>query len=405
MIKPFIGIKIIYIKINKERKKGEYNILKLLYDKKRMEKIKVMFISAANSIHTVKWVNSLSDEFEVHLVYCRNHKPNIDNIKQEVILHELKYKAPVGYYLNMVQLKKIYKNINPNIVNVHYASGYGTLARISNTKPILLSIWGSDVYDFPNESKIKRRILEKNVMKADLIASTSNVMANELKRQFPNLKKEIFITPFGVDIEKFKKRECKREDNDFNIGNIKKLEKKYGIEYLILGVKKLIDKLNTNGEKSLADSIKLYIYGKGNQREELENLVKRNNLSKQVFFMGAIPNDIVPEKLSELDVFCATSILNSESFGVAVVEAMACELPIIATDVDGFSEVMVNNETGYIIERKNIDQIATNIEKLLRDKELRIRFGKNARKRVVENYNWLDNVEYMKEIYMKLIEK
>ncbi len=369
-----------------------------------MNKIKVMFISAANSIHTVKWVNSLSDEFEIHLVYCKNHRPNIDNIKSEVILHELRFKAPIGYYSNVFQLKKLYKKIKPDIVNTHYASGYGTLTRIAKLKPLMLSIWGSDVYDFPNESNIKRKILEKNVKYANYIASTSKVMANELKRQFPNLQKEIFITPFGVDIEKFKKQENRREDNNFNIGNIKKLEKKYGIEYLILGVKKLIDRLKINGEEALADSIKLYIYGKGSQKEELEELIKQNNLEKQVLLMGVIPNDVVPEKLNELDVFCATSILNSESFGVAVVEAMSCQLPVIATDVDGFSEVMVNNETGYIIERKNTEQIADAIEKLLRNKELRQKFGENARKRVIENYNWLDNVQYMKEIYIKIKE-
>ena len=56
--------------------------------------------------------------------------------------------------------------------------------------------------------------------------------------------------------------------------------------------------------------------------------------------MGKIPNEKVPEALNKLDIFCVTSILNSESFGVAVVEAMACEVPVVATDVDGFREVV-----------------------------------------------------------------
>lgn len=67
-----------------------------------MKKKKVFFISAANSIHTVRWVNSLSNEFEIHLVYCKNHKPNIDNINSKVVLHELKFNAPYGYYLNVM---------------------------------------------------------------------------------------------------------------------------------------------------------------------------------------------------------------------------------------------------------------------------------------------------------------
>lgn len=166
-----------------------------------------MFISAANSIHTVKWVNALSEKFEVHLVYCKNHKPDIHEINSKVILHELAFKSPFGYYLNFLQLRKLYKKISPDLVNVHYASGYGTLVRISKIKSVLLSVWGSDVYDFPNESKVKKKILQKNIMHADYIASTSNAMAKELRKQVPKLQKEIFITPFGVNIDKFRKIE------------------------------------------------------------------------------------------------------------------------------------------------------------------------------------------------------
>ena len=126
-----------------------------------MKKNKVFFISAASSIHTVKWVNSLSEDYEVHLIYCNNHQPKIDSVNKNVILHKLHFKAPIGYYLNSIELRKLYKKIHPDIINVHYASGYGTLARISRIKPVLLSIWGSDVYDFPNQSKIKNRILKK----------------------------------------------------------------------------------------------------------------------------------------------------------------------------------------------------------------------------------------------------
>lgn len=366
-----------------------------------MNKKKVLFLSAANSIHTIRWVNALSKKFEVHLVYCKNHKPNLDAVNSKVIMHELSVPAPLGYYLNAFQLRKLFHIIKPNIVNAHYASGYGTLARIAKIKPLLLSIWGSDVYDFPNESTLKKKILEKNIFYADEIASTSISMAKELKRQFPNLKKEIFITPFGVDTNKFKNMHIEREDKDFNIGNIKALEEKYGIEYLILGVEELLNNLK-NKDSSLASKIKLYIYGDGSQREYLENLITSHNLNNNVFLMGKIPNNEVPNKLNEFDVFCASSILNSESFGVAVVEAMACEVPVIATDTDGFCEVMVNGETGYLVEKKNIKELASGLKKFFDDRELAKKLGKNGRNRVLKNYSWDKNVKYMEEIYNKI---
>lgn len=364
-----------------------------------MEKIKVLFISAANSIHTVKWVNALSEDFEVHLVYCKNHKPNIDEINSNVFLHELYFNAPIGYYLNALQLRRIYQRVKPRVINVHYASGYGTLARVSKIKPILLSVWGSDVYDFPNESKIKKRILQKNIMYADKLASTSNAMAEELKKQVPMLKKDIFITPFGVDIEKFKKIDVEKEKDYFNIGIVKALKEKYGIEYAILAIKKLKDKLKNEQKEELSNSIKLYIYGDGEEKEKLQNLIEKENLQDGVFLMGKIPNYEVPKVLNSFDVFCATSILNSESFGVAVVEAMACEVPVVATKTDGFCEVMRDGETGYLVQKRNVEEIANRLEKILNDRELAKQMGFNGRKRVIENYNWKDNVNYMKKIY------
>ena len=77
-----------------------------------MSKKKVLFLSAANSIHTVRWVNALSESYEIHLVYCKNHVPSIDSINDKVVLHQLKYKSPFGYYSNARELNSIYNSIN-----------------------------------------------------------------------------------------------------------------------------------------------------------------------------------------------------------------------------------------------------------------------------------------------------
>ena len=363
-----------------------------------MEKKKVLFISAANNIHTVRWVNALVDKFEVHLTYCSNHEPNINKINERVIKHELHFKAPFGYYLNFIELKKIYKELKPDIVNVHYASGYGTLARVSKIKNVLLSIWGSDVYDFPNESKLKAKIFRKNLLYASYVASTSNIMAEEIKKQVPDLNKEIYITPFGVDVEKFNQIGIHKSKDEFIIGNVKTLENEiYGIDYGILAVKKLKENLIKRGHENISKKIKFYIYGDGKDKENLQKLIITNNLEESVFLKGRIPNTEVPRALNEFDIFCITS--NKESFGVSVIEAMACKLPVVATNADGFKEVMEDGKTGIIVQRKNVDEIANALEELIYNKEERIQMGEQGRKKVLQEYNWADNVNKMEEIY------
>lgn len=143
--------------------------------------------------------------------------------------------------------------------------------------------------------------------------------------------------------------------------------------------------------------------GNGKQKEELLQLIEDEKLQDSVFIMGKIPNEQVPNVLNSIDIFCATSIF--ESFGVAVVEAMACQVPVVATNTDGFKEVMEDRTTGILVEKKSVEEIAKALKLLIEDSKLREEYGKNGRKRVLDNYNWNNNVEIMKNIYLRMMEE
>lgn len=362
--------------------------------------MKIMFLANAKSIHTVRWVNALAERgCEVHLVFNENHSPSNENkINESVKLYKLNFSGTKGYYLNTFQLYNIYKKIQPNVVNAHYASGYGTLARFARLKPLILSVWGSDVYDFPYQGRYKMQLVKRNLLYANKITSTSYCMAEQVMRLIgKGFLESIEVTPFGVDLVKFSPKNTYRENENIYIGNIKTLTPQYGINDLIMAIKVLINKLEDENLKDIADRIRLHIYGEGYQKQELINVTKQNNLENVVEFKGRIPNDEVPCALEQLDIFCCTSI--EESFGVAVVEAMAMQLPIVATDADGFKEIVDNGETGIIVPKCRPDEIAEAMKILLLNKELRSIMGRNGRKKVELYYDWSTNVDTMIKIY------
>jgi hypothetical protein len=169
--------------------------------------MKILLLAAGNDIHSVRWANQLSENGnEVHLSYVSNHKPSVDKFSKQVLLHELKRPAPFGYYQNVLQLRRIIKSIRPDILNAHYASGYGTLGRLVRFSPFLISVYGSDVYDFPYKNRINMKIIRKNLNAADSIASTSYAMACQTSKLINCPVSNIHITPFGVDIKKFTKK-------------------------------------------------------------------------------------------------------------------------------------------------------------------------------------------------------
>lgn len=358
--------------------------------------MKVIFISGADSIHTVRWINTLSEKgIDIVLISLKDHENFEGNINKNIKIIYLPVKGKKGYYLNYFVINRIIRKEKPDIVNVHYASGYGTLGRFIKFKNKLLNVWGSDVYDFPNQSKLKEYILIKNLSSYKAIASTSKCMAEETKKYIKN--KKIYITPFGVDINLFKNLNYKKDKNKIIIGIVKTLAPKYGIEYMIKAIKELENLL----KKEIFDKIEVHIYGEGCLQQELEKLVMNLNLKEKIKFLGYIKNTDVPKAINKMDIFVVPSVL--ESFGVAAVEAMACEVPVIVSDAEGLKEVVSNNETGFVVPKKNYKMIAEKLKILILNQKLRKEFGKNGRKRVLDLYEWNNNVDNMIRIYKEEI--
>ena len=134
--------------------------------------------------------------------------------------------------------------------------------------------------------------------------------------------------------------------------------------------------------------------------EELQALTQELGISDDVKFFGTIPNAEVAHALQTLDIFVNCSV--KESFGVAIVEAMACGLPIVATDTAGFREVVDNGITGYILEDREPETMAKRIIELLNNSELRNQMGSEGRKKVLELYDWGKNISIMENLYKRL---
>ncbi|MDF2567666.1 MAG: group 1 glycosyl transferase [Oscillospiraceae bacterium] len=347
--------------------------------------MKIAVLSAANSIHTVKIVNALfSLGHRVRLYSLPDHKDVDQAINTGVETVTLPQGGQKGYFTNTAFLKKALREWNPDVLNAHYASGYGTLAANTGFHPWLLSVWGSDVYEFPYQNAVCKWLIGRNIKKADTIASTSHVMAKQT-RKFIKGEKPIFVTPFGVDTKKFAPQTDKH--NEIVVGFIKGVSEKYGIRYLLDAFAQVKD--------STSQPVKLYVYGDGDQLDEMKQLSKKLGIDDDTTFFGRVAHSDVPEAFRKIDIFCLPSIL--ESFGVAAVEAMSCGVPVITSDADGFTEVMVDEETGFIVPRKNSTLLAEKMMMLVEDAELRRRMGQAGRARVLELYDWEMNIKQLEQ--------
>lgn len=362
--------------------------------------MKVALLSAASSIHTIKWANGLiSKGIDVYLL--SQHKP-LKELDKRVNLYMLPFEGNIGYFINVKAVKNILERIKPEIVNAHYASGYATTARLVNYKPWIISVWGSDVYDFPFKSILHRYLVTKNLLAASRIASTSYSMAEQVKKVLKR-NVDIEITPFGVDIDRFGSisSPLKREHKEtIKVGTIKAVSQVYGTDILLKAFRSVLDYLESNNS-IFKNNLSLDIYGDGNEMDEMVKLAHKLGLEKYVTFYGRIDHENVPEVLKTFDIYIALSRI--ESFGVAIIEAGAAYRPVIVSNVGGLPEVVIDGVTGHVVEAESASSASEALIDLINNVDKRVSFGEAGFKHVQKEYDWNYCLDKMIDLYNKEI--
>ena len=351
--------------------------------------MKAVFLSSALSWHTLRWYNSLKDKLQIK-VYSHRRNPELESEDFEVLRPPAKNK--LCYLFALSYLKKELKRIKPDILHAHYATSYGLLGALSGYHPLIVSAWGTDVFEFPEKSIFHRMLLKYVFKKADRICATSQKLLTRCHQLFPQYADKVTVIPFGIDLDLFSPELQKRNDSLIRIGTAKILYHIYQVDSLM----KIFDSLCER-----YDNIRLSIAGDGPERDNLLTLKSKLRHGDKIEFRGQIDNSEVPDFLRELDIFVLPS--RFESFGVAAVEASAVALPVVAYDVGGVPEVVVNRETGILAPAGDRQAFQDALAELIEKKSLRNQYGRAGRKFVRDNYDITHSVNKQIDIYQDMI--
>jgi L-malate glycosyltransferase len=367
--------------------------------------MRLFLLSDFTSAHTQKWVTALDAEgVELAIFTLTAPKPNgyQTTLQRTTIFDAFAIQESdvfVGgllpklrYFKVLPYLRKAIRSFQPDILHAHYASSYGLLGAMMRFRPYIVSVWGTDVYTFPNQNFVNKAILKYNLACADLVCSTSKDMRTETEKY---TKTDIVLTPFGIDTDFFKPLAIDRiyPKTDLVIGLIKRMDDTYGIDVLIRAFAVLLQNFPQK-------SLRLLLVGGGIHQTKYEALCADLGLTDCVLFPGLVPYEDVPHWQNELDIYVCPS--NNESFGVSALEAMACEKPVVVTNVGGLPEVVVENVTGFIVPPRDVACLAKAIQTLIENPDLAEKMAKAGRLHVIENYEWRANVATMLGVYTKI---
>ncbi|BAV66017.1 glycosyltransferase [Sphingobium cloacae] len=355
-------------------------------------RMKIAILTVASNIHAIRWINALAER-GLDILVITQQPPLPGDYHPAVHFALLPFRGRLAYLFNAPFVRWFYHRSGADFLHVHYAGGYGATVWLSGVTRPLISVWGGDVYEVPFRSRLHRMAVIGALGRASRITSTSHVMKTQVKRL--GVSTPIDVVPFGVDTGTFQPRA--KRDGRFVVGTVKTLKRKYGIDTLIRGFAGAL-----HDPAFLALDPELRIAGGGPERQSYELLAKCLGIGNRVTFLGPIRHRDVPATLHGFDIYAALSRDDSESFGVAIIEASACGLPVVVSDAGGLPEVVEQEVTGFVIPRDDPAALGERLRQLAAAPALRAKLGEAGRARVARLYEWSDNVEAMLGIYERV---
>jgi glycosyltransferase involved in cell wall biosynthesis len=302
----------------------------------------------------------------------------------------------------LIDLIKIFRENKFDIIHTH-SSKPGFLGRIAGkiakVECLVHTVQGFAFHEFSRKlSVFVFTLLERIVGKF----SNKIIIVNDQDFQYASKKR---IAPFsrltkisnGIDLNGYeikvdvvkKRRELNINAQHHIVGFVGRLWEQKAPHDFISAIPIVLEKIS---------NVVFLIIGDGHLRSSLETLVQKLLIQDHIQFLGW-RND-VPEILKILDVFVQTSLW--EGLSLSILEAMAAGKPIIATNIKGNNELVVNGITGYLVPPNNPEMVAYHIIRLLQDNKLAEDMGKLGRKRVEEKFDIKLHVEQIKNIYHQI---
>lgn len=345
-----------------------------------------------HSVHFVTYAQPMRlDRFQDNIYYHEVETPSYPLL--EFNLYSL---ALAGKIIDVAKYEKL------DVLHVHYAIPHaisGFLAReiLRDTDPLVLvtTLHGTDITLVGMEPSF-HPLVKFSLEQSDAVTAVSQHLQEKTRQSF-DIESPISVIPNFVDTSYYHRMPCEALSRQLGIQD----------EFVLMHVsnfrpvKRVQDCVRILAEVRNHVPAKLVLVGDGPDRSDTERLTRELGLWDHVYFLGK--QSALPEILARADVFLLPS--QQESFGLSALEAMACGVPIVATNIGGIPEVVRHGETGYIAELGDVTRMAKYCVELFTSPKKLAAFRENAIRRAVERFDIDLIVPMYESVYEQALEQ
>ena len=289
--------------------------------------------------------------------------------------------------------------LNKNLLKNHYLNNKIDLIHVHNATAGNAALWFKNNFNIPyciteHSSAYARNLVSKKKIKNFRNIYENSALNIAVSQVFSKLLENIFnlnfqYIPNVVDTNYFKNNAVKIEKTNFKFINIANVNKNKNQKLLIQSFYKAFN--NNVG-------IKLDIYGSGPELQNLNKEIKRLKLENQVALHGFASREVVLQALQNSDAFVLSS--EYETFGVVLIEAMSCGLPVISTKCGGPESIIINDKLGLLVEKNNVNALSNGMNDILNKKY----DSQDIREYVIGSFSQIAIANKLKVVYKEIID-
>lgn len=332
----------------------------------------------ARLYNTVVDLSGLRDTRGVHLVEIKGIDKNISLIQFAVFA---------------LRFKKIVKEIGPDVIHAGPVDKCASIAAFAGGAPLVAMSWGYDLMRTVEESRVWARLAGYALKRSDMF--TSDALATKKKALLLGARADRCTTfPWGVDLRHFS--QTKRELGKANVITFfcnRSWEANYGVDVLAKAF--VIAAIKNN-------DLRLLLLGDGTMRSSIRSIIEDGGMLDKVEYAGRIPQTQLPSFYHRADVYVTPSHVDGTS--VSLMEAMACGLPIIASDIPGNVDWVQDGIQGRLFTDDDVEELAEIMLNLSADRAGLARMGEDSRQTAEARADWEKNKLVLLETYSRAIE-
>ena len=350
--------------------------------------MKIAYLANAGAVHINRWTQGLAARgHEIIIISNDRFTESPEGI--ETIF--MPGSSGASYFVNIPRVCRILKNLKPDLVHSHYATGYGLWGAMQSRAPLILTVWGTDIED-ALARKSMGWMVRRTLKKAAFITAASDFLVQRTIELEKSISSHITCIPFGVPIEE--RGRLKKEEDDSQVIRViyaKDYRPAYAPDIALKAFALAV------GENSL---LRMTMIGGGPMREELEEMAEQLGVEEQVSIRGWQNMQETAELIREADIMLMPS--RKESFGVSALEAISYGVPVVASRVGGIPEIIEDGVNGILVPEGNLEKIKEGLLKLAGDVSVRQSMGLAGERIAREKFDFQICLDRMEQVYRQV---